>query len=151
MLLSFDVAPEAIAEHDEWHTHEHLPERLAIPGIHPRHALGGRAGATQVLRAVRVESLGTLASEAYLERLNHPTPWTSKMMLHYRGMTRGFCSIEASSGFGMGHAACSCASSRNRARSRRWPAGFAATSLPSCRSGRVSAAFTCCAARSRRR
>jgi hypothetical protein len=51
-----------------------------------------------------VENLGTLASDAYLERLDHPTPWTSKMMLHYRGMTRGFCSIEASSGFGMGHA-----------------------------------------------
>ena len=26
MLLSFDVVEEAIPEHDEWHTHEHLPE-----------------------------------------------------------------------------------------------------------------------------
>jgi hypothetical protein len=33
MLLSFDVAEEAIAEHDEWHTHEHFPERLSIPGF----------------------------------------------------------------------------------------------------------------------
>ena len=33
MLLSFDIAPEAIDEHDRWHTHEHLPERLAIPGF----------------------------------------------------------------------------------------------------------------------
>ena len=26
MLLSFDIAREAIAAHDDWHTHEHLPE-----------------------------------------------------------------------------------------------------------------------------
>ena len=34
MLLSFDVVQEAIPEHDEWHTHEHFPERLAIPCKH---------------------------------------------------------------------------------------------------------------------
>jgi hypothetical protein len=33
MLLSFDVLPEVVAEHDHWHTHEHLPERLSIPGF----------------------------------------------------------------------------------------------------------------------
>ena len=105
MLLSFDVAPEAIAEHDEWHTHEHLPERLAIPGFIRGTRWVAVQGQPRYFVLYEVESLGTLASEAYLERLNHPTPWTSKMMLHYRGMTRGFCSIEASAGFGMGHAA----------------------------------------------
>ena len=33
MLLSFDIAEEAQREHDDWHSHEHLPERLAIPGF----------------------------------------------------------------------------------------------------------------------
>lgn len=33
MLLLFDVAPGAVAEHDAWHTHEHMPERLRIPGF----------------------------------------------------------------------------------------------------------------------
>ena len=33
MLLLFDVAADAVDEHDEWHTHEHMPERLAIPGF----------------------------------------------------------------------------------------------------------------------
>ena len=33
MLLAFDIAADTIAEHDDWHTHEHLPERLAIPGF----------------------------------------------------------------------------------------------------------------------
>lgn len=30
MLLSFDIVPP---EHDDWHTHEPLPERLSIPGF----------------------------------------------------------------------------------------------------------------------
>jgi hypothetical protein len=33
MLLSFDIVPESIAEHDHWHTQEHLAERLSIPGF----------------------------------------------------------------------------------------------------------------------
>ena len=104
MLLAFDIVPEAISEHDEWHTHEHLPERLSIPGF----LRGTRWVALQerprYLVLYEVESLDTLASAAYLERLNHPTPWTTKMMPQYRGMTRGLCSVVASSGFGMGHA-----------------------------------------------
>jgi hypothetical protein len=50
-----------------------------------------------------VADLTTLTSEAYLQRLNNPTPWTSKMMTHYRGMRRGFCSVTASLGLGVGH------------------------------------------------
>jgi len=105
MLLCFDIAEEAIAEHDDWHTHEHLPERLSIPGF----LRGTRWVAVQAqpryLVLYEVRQLDTLASSAYLERLNHPTPWTSKIMPHYRGMTRGLCSVQASHGFGMGHAA----------------------------------------------
>jgi len=51
-----------------------------------------------------VARLAILTSSHYLERLNNPTPWTSKMMRHYRGMTRSFCSVTGSFGFGMGHA-----------------------------------------------
>ena len=52
-----------------------------------------------------VESLETLASDAYLARLNNPTPWTRKIMPHYRGMTRGLCTVLGSFGYGQGGAA----------------------------------------------
>jgi hypothetical protein len=52
-----------------------------------------------------VESLATLVSEAYLARLNNPTPWTTRIMPHYRGMTRGLCSVLGSFGYGQGCAA----------------------------------------------
>lgn len=102
MLLSFDVVPEAIPEHDEWHTHEHLPERLSIPGFVRGTRWVALHGQPRYLVMYEVENLATLTSQAYLERLNNPSAWTSKMMPFYRGMTRGFCSVTGSFGFGIG-------------------------------------------------
>ena len=104
MLLSFDIVQDAIPEHDDWHTHEHLPERLSIPGFLRGTRWVALQGQPRYFVIYEVEQLATLTSSAYLERLNNPSPWTSKMMPHYRGMTRGFCSVAGSFGFGMGHA-----------------------------------------------
>jgi hypothetical protein len=104
MLLSFDVAAEAIDEHDDWHTHEHLHERLSIPGF----LRGTRWVATETqpryFVLYEVDNLSTLTSPAYLERLNNPSPWTTKIMPSYRGMSRGLCSVSGSFGTGLGGA-----------------------------------------------
>jgi hypothetical protein len=106
MLLFFDIAPEAIAEHDDWHTHEHLPERLSIPGfLRGTRWVALRQGQPRYFVIYEVREVEVLTSEAYLARLNHPTPWTSKMMPHYRGMTRGFCTVTGRAGLGLGNAA----------------------------------------------
>jgi hypothetical protein len=105
MILSFDVVPDAIEEHDDWHTHEHLPERLAIPGFLRGTRWVAALGHPRYFVLYEVEALATLTSAAYLERLNHPTPWTAKMMPHYRGMTRGFCTVTGSFGAGLGQTA----------------------------------------------
>ena len=105
MVLSFDVVPEAITEHDDLHTHEHLPERLSIPGFIRGSRWVALQGQPRYLVVYEVAELATLASEAYLQRLNNPTPWTSKIMPSYRGMSRGFCAVTGSFGFGLGHVA----------------------------------------------
>ena len=106
MLLFFDIAPEAIAEHDDWHTHEHLPERLSIPGfLRGTRWVGLREGQSRYFVIYEVRDTGVLTSEAYLARLNNPTPWTRKMMPSYRGMTRGFCAVTGRAGLGLGNAA----------------------------------------------
>ena len=102
MVLSFDVAADAIDEHDDWHTHEHFPERLSIPGFLRGTRWVAQQGRPRYFVMYEVEALATLASAAYLERLNNPTPWTAKMMTHYRGMTRGFCTVTDSLGLGVG-------------------------------------------------
>jgi len=104
MLLSFDVAAEAIQEHDDWHTHEHLPERLSIPGFVRGTRWVSLRGQPRYFVLYEVEQITVLTSAAYLQRLNNPSPRTSKIMPNYRGMSRGFCSVSGSFGSGIGHA-----------------------------------------------
>ncbi len=105
MLLLFDIAAAAITEHDDWHTHEHFPERLAIPGFARGSRWIARKGTPRYFVMYEVRNLATLASAPYLERLNKPTPWTSKMMQSYVGMRRALCEVAASFGSGLGCAA----------------------------------------------
>jgi hypothetical protein len=105
MLLSFDIDGDAIAEHDRWHTHEHLPERLSIPGFLRGTRWIATGAGPRYMVLYEVQSLATLSSDAYLARLNNPSPWTTKMMPHYRGMNRGLCAVLGSFGFGQGGAA----------------------------------------------
>ena len=102
MLLSFDIAADAVEEHDRWHTHEHLPERLAIPGFRRGTRWIASGDGPRYMVIYEVESLAVLASDAYLARLNSPSPWTTKMMPHYIGMNRGLCTVLGSFGVGQG-------------------------------------------------
>ncbi len=104
MVLAVDVAPGAEVEHDDWHTHEHLPERLSIPGFLRGSRWTSMSGSPRYLILYEVADIDVLASAAYLERLNHPTPWTSRLMTNYRGMIRGLCRVERSFGAGLGQA-----------------------------------------------
>ncbi len=105
MLLLFDVAPEAAAEHDHWHTHEHMPERLRIPGFMRGTRWTAVDSVARYCVLYEVAALAVLDSAAYRERLDHPTPWTSAMMRKYSGMRRTLCTVEASSGCGVGSTA----------------------------------------------
>lgn len=102
MLLSFDIVEDAIPEHDDWHTHEHLPERLSIPGFVRGTRWVSLDGKTRYFVMYEVDQVVTLQSEGYLERLDNPSPWTTKLMPSYRGMTRGLCSVSGSFGMGIG-------------------------------------------------
>ena len=102
MLLWFDILPEQIAEHDDWHTREHFPERVGIPGfIRAQRWIGSPPG-VRYLVVYEVRDIDVLSSVPYLERLNNPTPWTRRMMPSYRGMVRGFCKLESRHGSVLG-------------------------------------------------
>ena len=102
MLLWFDVAPDEIPEHDEWHTREHFPERVGIPGFLRAQRWVSATSSPRYHILYEVADVGVLSSAPYLERLNNPTPWTSRMMPHYRGMVRGFCRREGGTGTVLG-------------------------------------------------
>jgi hypothetical protein len=102
MLLSFDVDADAIVAHDDWHTHEHMAERLSIPGFLRGTRWTSTGGSPGYLVLYEVADLATLTSGRYLERLNDPTAWTRRTMPHVRNMARGLCAVSASQGLGLG-------------------------------------------------
>jgi hypothetical protein len=106
MILFCDVASGA-QEHDDWHTWEHMHERLSIPGFLRGTRWTRRAGEPRYLIVYELADVAMARSPDYLERLNHPTPWTSATMARLRGMSRGFCRVVASAGYGLGRTATS--------------------------------------------
>lgn len=106
MILYYDIAGDN-ADHDEWHTYEHMHERLSIPGFVRATRWVAKAATPNYMVIYELSGTDVGTSAAYLERLNHPTPWTTEMMARFRNMIRGFSDIVAGSGFGFGHAALS--------------------------------------------
>jgi hypothetical protein len=80
------------AEFEAWFQGEHLLERLAVPGF-----LFGRrhqaiSGACGYFNFYLVEQPAVLTSKPYLERLDHPTPMTRKVMSEiFINMNRTIC------------------------------------------------------------
>ena len=87
-----NVAPGREAEFEEWFQHEHLQERLAVPGF-----LFGRrheavAAEPRYFNFYVTESPDVLKSTAYLARLDHPTPMTRTVMAEiFKDMIRTIC------------------------------------------------------------
>jgi hypothetical protein len=101
VAMWWNVAPEARAEWEDWHTREHMPERLGIPGFLRGSRWMAESGEPSYFVLYEVESLDTLTGGKYVERLNNPTPWSLKMMPQHRDMVRTLCQVRASYGGGL--------------------------------------------------
>jgi hypothetical protein len=94
----WDIAPEVRADFEDWHAHEHFPERLAIPGFLRGTRWRSADGGDGMFVVYELERHETLSSPAYLARLNAPTPWSMRLMPHHRGMVRSQCRVVATRG-----------------------------------------------------
>jgi hypothetical protein len=101
VAMWWDVAPEMRSEWEDWHSSEHMPERLAIPGFLRGTRWVALSGAPSYFVLYEVAQLATLTGAAYLDRLNNPTPWSRKMMPHHRNMVRSLCRVREGWGGGV--------------------------------------------------
>lgn len=105
LAIWHDIRADAEPEYNLWHTREHMPERLGIPGF-----LVGRRYVNWDLNLHRYFTLyegehpETFRSPAYIERLNNPTPWSNRMQPAFLNFVRGACRTKASVGMGIGGA-----------------------------------------------
>jgi hypothetical protein len=104
VAMWWDIPPELKAEFEDWHSHEHMPERLGIPGFLRGTRCIARSGEPSYFVLYEASNLAAITAGAYLERLNHPTPWSLKMMPHHRNMVRSLCRVRASFGGGLARA-----------------------------------------------
>lgn len=101
VAMWWNVAPEIRAEWEDWHSSEHMPERLAIPGFLRGTRWIAESGEPSYFVLYEVAQLTTITGGAYLERLNNPTPWSRKMMPHHRNMVRSLCEVREGWGGGV--------------------------------------------------
>ncbi len=97
-----DIAPEGRAEFYRWHGHEHMPERVGIPGFLRGRRYIALDGTPEYFNLYETQSPATLTGPDYQERLNHPTQWTTATVKHFRGVARSLCAVAGSLGVGQG-------------------------------------------------
>ncbi|MFT4118281.1 hypothetical protein [Bradyrhizobium sp.] len=101
VAMWWNVRSEQRAEFGDWHSHEHFPERMSIPGFRRGSRWTDAASAEGFFVLYELEEYEVLTSKGYLDRLNAPTPWSTKMMPHHLGMVRSQCRVAASFGGGV--------------------------------------------------
>lgn len=101
IAMWWDISPERKTEFEDWHSHEHLPERLAISGFQRGSRWAAVDGGPGSFVLYELDKYETLTSPQYLERLNRPSPWSTQLMPHHRNMVRSQCRVVESVGAGI--------------------------------------------------
>jgi len=96
LVIWNDLAPEADEQDiNEWLNREHHPERVGVPGFLRARRYLAVEGSPKYFTWYDTESPAVLASKAYVERLDNPTPWTRRSTPHFRNFCRTACRITA--------------------------------------------------------
>jgi hypothetical protein len=101
VAMWWNIRPGQRAEFGDWHSHEHFPERMSIPGFRRGSRWTSTLEAEGFFVLYELEQYETLTSKGYLDRLNAPTPWSTKMMPHHQNMVRSQCRVAVSFGGGV--------------------------------------------------
>ena len=76
VAMWWSVRPEQRSEFGDWHSHEHFPERMSIPGFRRGSRWSSTTDAEGFFVLYELEQYEVLTSKGYLDRLNAPTPWS---------------------------------------------------------------------------
>jgi hypothetical protein len=125
-----DIAPGGDAEFNYWHTREHIPERVGVPGFLRGRRYVALTGEPRYFTLYETESLTTLNGPAYVERLNNPTSWTRRSLPLFRNTNRSACRVALSLGQGIGGTLATLRLAPQSGREEEFRAWFTGTTLP---------------------
>ena len=90
------VLPKHDFDYNLWHSLEHMPERMSVKGFLRAFRCVGLKGTNdndKYFMMYDVKSKDILSSKQYLNRLNNPTNWTSKILSKYVYPSRAICEV----------------------------------------------------------
>lgn len=102
LLFQNDVLPEADSDFNRWHQHEHVFERLAVPGFQRMRRYRAVDAQPVYMVIYDCDDIAVLASKAYKQCLDQPTEWTKRLMPSFRNTLRSACHETWSTGRGTG-------------------------------------------------
>jgi hypothetical protein len=105
LALWNSIASSAAApEYETWHTFEHVPERVGLPGFiearryRAQPAPGQHDAAPRYFTLYWLSSLDALQTPQYHDVFTHPTPWSGRMRRQLREFMRQPCTLAATAG-----------------------------------------------------
>ena len=92
LALWNDIDPSRTTEYERWHTLEHVPERVWAPGfVSGTRYVATRSGQPRYFTRYDLEDLSALATPAYRDLVDHPTPWSASMRPAFSHFLRKPC------------------------------------------------------------
>lgn len=107
ILIWSDVAAARWQDYSRWHSQEHLPERLVIPGfVDGRRYVAARGNVDSLwfgnMVLYEVTDPDVLRSEEYLHLLNTPSERSTAMLRNFQRGSRGVYEVTSAAGDGVG-------------------------------------------------
>lgn len=103
-----DIDPQRV-DYDTWHTTEHVPERLSVPGFLQAYRYVLTSGALpKYFTLYALSDVSTLNTENYRRLIREPTSWTRGMRQDFKNVGRLVCHTIFTRGAGVGGFAAVC-------------------------------------------
>jgi len=100
------IMPDKEEDYNQWHSKEHMPERISLPGFLRGYRAMGIEGTNlnhKYFMMYEAKNKEVFVSKEYLERLNNPTKWTKEILSNYVSPSRTICSVISSKSIGSGN------------------------------------------------
>lgn len=97
-----DVLDGTEDEFLHWHVHEHIPERVILPGFTRGRRYDSIDGNPAFFNFYETQTVADLNSEAYRVELDRPSEWTKSVVSRFTGTSRTVCEVVRSAGSGEG-------------------------------------------------
>lgn len=104
LALWNDYPVERAEEYERWHTFEHVPERLTVPGMRAARRYVSADRRESFFTLYMLESCAVLDHSAYLDLVRNPTDWSTRMRPHFSAVLRIGAETTEAAGHGIGGA-----------------------------------------------